>query len=62
MKACTEWLGSRDNNSNPETILPSEFQPTASTENESHQTAEMYSFPERERRVYPQRWQRDDEF
>jgi len=53
MKACTEWLGIRDNNSNRETTLPFEFLPTVTTENKSHPTAEMSSFPERERRIIP---------
>ena len=62
MKACTDWLRTTDNNSKTETTLPSEFQLTVCTENKPHQTAEMSWFPERERRVYPHRWQRDDEF
>lgn len=62
MKACPEWLGTTDNNSKTETTLPCEFQLIGCTENKLHQTTEMSGFPERERRVYPQRWQRDDEF
>ena len=62
MKTCTERLGSRDNNYKPEATLPSEFQPVVCAENKSHQPAEVSKFPERERRVYPHQWQRDDEF
>jgi len=62
MKACTEWVGTRNNNCRSETTVPSELQSTVCAENERHQTAEMSSIPERERRVYPQRWQRDDDF
>jgi|KBSMisStaDraftv2_1062788.scaffolds.fasta_scaffold00558_30 hypothetical protein len=62
MKPCTEGLGTGDSNSKPETALPPEFQRTVRAQNSPQQTTEMSSFPERERRVYPQRWQRDDEF
>ncbi len=62
MKACKEWVGSRDNNSRSVTTVPSELQSTVCAENEWHQTAEMSGLLERERRIYPQRWQRDDDF
>jgi hypothetical protein len=62
MKRYTEWLGPRDDNYERQRTLLSIFRPMVCTENKPHQSAEVFKFPERERRVYPHQWQRDDEF
>lgn len=61
MKASTDWLGTRGSHSKREATLPSKFQPAGCNENKPRQV-KMSRFLEREVRVYPQRWQRDDEF